>query len=66
MSDTPDDKETSKEPEAPKGKRGSHARVNIINAGENGEVHEYEPGDKLPAWLVERIRSEGRAEKLLA
>lgn len=49
-----------------KAKRGTTARVNIVAGGENGQVFEFAPGEKLPAWLIERIEAEGRAEKLLA
>ncbi len=52
--------------EAPKAKRGATARVNIIAAGENGQVFEFAPGEKVPAWLVDRIEADGRTEKLLA
>ncbi len=63
-----DAKDAEPEEATPKAKRGgSTARVNIISAGENGdgEVLEFAPGEKVPAWLVERIQAEGRAEKLL-
>lgn len=50
---------------APKAKRGARAKGNIVVAGENGEVLEFAAGDKVPAWLVDQINADGRAEKLL-